>query len=209
MTHRTFRQYRSLAEHYVCANLKKNNKTNLPFSAGGLLSIHKWNNIQYAVNAAFLLAVYSDHILATKRRVNCDGVSVSPYEILSFSKSQVDYILGANPTGMSYLVGYGPKYPKQVHHRAASMPSYKDKSFIGCKEGYEKWFELEAPNPNVIVGALVGGPDVMDHYRDERRNYRQAEACTYNTAPLVGLFAKFYGVQQHTSNITAPSVSSS
>ncbi|KAM7495593.1 hypothetical protein LguiB_030202 [Lonicera macranthoides] len=208
--HRTFKQYRAKAEHYVCATLNKNSKNNVRRTPGGLLYIRKWNNIQYVVNAAFLLMVYSDHLQATNQSIDCNGVSVGPPEVLSFTKSQVDYILGSNPMATSYLVGYGPKFPKQVHHRAASIPSYrKDKSFVGCKEGYSTWFKRENPNPNVVVGALVGGPDKVDRFRDERRNYMQTEACTYNTAPLVGMLAKFYGVYEDTSTFTGRLVSSS
>lgn len=37
----------------------------------------------------------------------------------------MDYILGLNPKGTSYMVGYGSNYPKKVHHRAASIVSTK------------------------------------------------------------------------------------
>jgi hypothetical protein len=33
---------------------------------------------------------------------------------------QAAYILGDNPLGMSYLVGYGATYPLQPQHRSAS-----------------------------------------------------------------------------------------
>lgn len=113
-------------------------------------------------------------------------------EILSFAKSQVDYILGSNPLNMSYLVGYGSNYPQRVHHRGASVVSYREnKAFIGCTQGYDNWYGRVEPNPNVLVGALVGGPDSHDNFLDQRDNYMQTEACTYNTAPLVGVFAKF------------------
>lgn len=112
-------------------------------------------------------------------------------ELFNFARSQVDYILGSNPMNMSYLVGYGPNYPIRVHHRGASIVSYKEnKGFIGCTQGYDNWYGRTEPNPNVLVGALVGGPDNEDNFRDERGNYMQTEACTYNTAPLVGVFAR-------------------
>lgn len=112
-------------------------------------------------------------------------------EIFSFAKSQVDYILGSNPLNMSYLVGYGSNYPKRVHHRGASIVSYREnKGFIGCTQGYDNWYGRDEANFNVLVGALVGGPDSQDDFMDQRDNYMQTEACTYNIAPLVGLFAK-------------------
>ncbi|KAM7491607.1 hypothetical protein LguiA_034528 [Lonicera macranthoides] len=206
-THKTFKKYRSKGEIFICACLNKNkNETlNVHRTPGGLVWVRKWNNMNYVVNAAFLLAVYSDHLQATNQTIDCDGVIVGPYDLLNFSKSQLDYILGSNPMGMSYLVGYGPKYPTRVHHRGASIVSYrKHNRSIECTEGYEKWFKNKGPNPNVIVGALVGGPDKMDQFRDERGHYRQTEACTYNTAPLVGILAKFYGMQEDIATANAP-----
>ncbi|KAF5203763.1 Endoglucanase [Thalictrum thalictroides] len=32
---------------------------------------------------------------------------VTPDELIAYAKSQVEYILGANPKGMSFMVGYG------------------------------------------------------------------------------------------------------
>jgi len=113
--------------------------------------------------------------------------------MFAFAKSQVDYILGSNPMGMSYLVGYGPDFPQRVHHRGASIESSKEnKGFIGCIQGYDSWYGRGEPNPNVLIGALVGGPDIKDQFKDERSNYVQTEACTYNTAALVGVFARLH-----------------
>ena len=37
------------------------------------------------------------------------------------------------------------------------------------------------PNPHVLYGALVGGPDKWDQYTDDRNDYKQNEvACDYN-----------------------------
>ncbi|XWS51827.1 hypothetical protein CRYUN_Cryun11dG0015800 [Craigia yunnanensis] len=189
-------QYRSKAEYYLCACLNKNNATNVNRTPGGLLYIRQWNNMQYASNAAFLLTVYSDHLLAANQRLRCDRGEVGPEEVFAFAKSQVDYILGANPMAMSYLVGYGSRYPQRMHHRGASIDSYKeDKGFIGCTQGYDNWFQRNDPNPNVVIGALVGGPDKMDQFSDDRKNFKQTEACTYNTASLVGVLAKLHGLE--------------
>lgn len=190
-------QYRVKAEYYICSCLDKNNGSNVDRTPGGLLYIRQWNNLQYVSTAAFLLTIYSGLLLDSNRPLNCNGEIVRHQEILSFAKSQVDYILGSNPMNMSYLVGYGPKYPTRVHHRGASIVSYREnKGFIGCTQGYDNWYSRVDQNPNVIVGALVGGPDWRDNFMDQRNNYMQTEACTYNTAPLVGVFAKLSQLEE-------------
>lgn len=204
------KQYRSKAEHYLCACLNLNNVTNVERTPGGLLYVRQWNNMQYVATAAFLLTVYSDHLLATDQNLRCQKGEVGPNELLSFAKSQVDYILGSNPMGMSYLVGYGPNFPQRVHHRGASIESYRgNKGFIGCTQGYDNWYGRPGPNPNVLTGALVGGPDSKDRFKDERRNYIQTEACTYNTAALVGVFARLHGSQGDVSGEETPLIASS
>ncbi|GAV72172.1 Glyco_hydro_9 domain-containing protein [Cephalotus follicularis] len=202
-------QYRSKAEYYICSCLNKNNgSNNADRTPGGLLYIRQWNNMQYVSNAAFLLTIYSDFLQSSNQKINCHhGDTLDHQEILSFALSQADYILGSNPLNMSYLVGYGPKYPTRVHHRGASIVSYREnKGFIGCTQGYDNWYSGSDPNPNVLVGALVGGPDYQDNFMDQRSNYVQTEACTYNTAPLVGVFAKLSQLENQNQNL--PSVAS-
>ncbi|PIA36831.1 hypothetical protein AQUCO_03200063v1 [Aquilegia coerulea] len=195
-------QYQAKAEHYLCACLNKNNGSNVDRSPGGLLYVRQWNNMQYVSSAAFLLSIYSDYLQNANKNLHCHGEIVESQELLVFAKSQVDYILGSNPMSTSYLVGFGDNYPKRVHHRGASIASYKgNKGFIGCTQGYDNWYGTKDPNPNILVGALVGGPDSQDEFRDERGNYMQTEACTYNTAPLVGIFAKFHQLQ--TQNLSS------
>ncbi|RWV87383.1 hypothetical protein GW17_00050629 [Ensete ventricosum] len=187
-------RYRSKAEYYICACLNQNNGSNVHRTAGGMLFVRQWNNMQYVSSAAFLLSVYSDHLnKAGQRELQCPDGAVGPQDLVALAKSQADYILGANPMRTSYLVGYGRKYPMKVHHRGSSIVSYKrNQGFIGCMQGYYDWYGRRAPNPNVVIGALVGGPDSRDKFRDNRGNYMQTEACTYNTAPLVGVFAKLH-----------------
>ncbi|GAB4825196.1 hypothetical protein Ancab_008071 [Ancistrocladus abbreviatus] len=191
-------QYKSKAEYYLCSCLDKNDDgSNVERTPGGLLYIRQWNNMQYVSSAAFLLTLYSDFLGTTNQNLQCPKGAVGHEELLRFAKSQVAYILGSNPMNISYLVGYGHIYPRRVHHRGASIVSYKEnKGFIGCTQGYDIWYERPEPNPNVLVGALVGGPDFDDSFTNDRTNFRQTEACTYNTAPLVGVFAKLHELEK-------------
>lgn len=95
---------------------------------------------------------------------------------------QLDYVLGKNPLKMSYVVGFGNKYPKRAHHRGASIPHNGVK--YGCKGGF-KWRETKKPNPNILIGALVAGPDRHDGFKDVRTNYNYTEPTLAANAGLV------------------------
>ncbi|OEL14766.1 Endoglucanase 21 [Dichanthelium oligosanthes] len=197
----TLEQYKSKAEHYLCACLGKNGAAgNVNRTAGGMLYVRQWNNMQYVTNAAFLHTVYSRYLTASRAAaagsspvLRCPDGPVGADELLALARAQADYVLGANPAGVSYMVGYGRRFPRRVHHRAASIVSHRaDGRFVGCVQGYDHWFRRAGSNPNVVVGAIVGGPDHRDLFRDRRSNYEQTEACTYNTAPMVGVFAHLH-----------------
>ena len=96
--------------------------------------------------------------------------------------------MGSNPKNMSYMVGYGSYYPKQIHHRGASIVSIKkDPAPVTCQGGFD-WFHKPEPNPNVLVGAIVT-PDENDGFEDDRQNFQLAEPTTVTIAPLVGVLA--------------------
>lgn len=102
-------------------------------------------------------------------------------------------MIGKNPKNISYLVGnnaWNISFPVKVHHRGSSIASKSILgSVIGCIEGFEKGFSILESNPNVLIGALVGGPDAMDEFNDARNNYQQTEPSIAGNAPLIGLFA--------------------
>lgn len=102
----------------------------------------------------------------------------------------MDYILGNNPMKISYMVGYGGRYPMQLHHRGSSIPSIKvHPSKVGCNDGYSNYYYSVKPNPNVHVGALVGGPNSNDQFSDVRSDYSHSEPTTYMNAAFVGSLA--------------------
>ncbi|KAJ7540384.1 hypothetical protein O6H91_10G012100 [Diphasiastrum complanatum] len=185
-------QYKRQAEWFMCANYPGSSQTSVSRTPGGLLFIRGVNNAQYVTGASFLLAVYSDYLNNSQQSsIQCGAINVTADELYSFAKSQVDYLLGDNPLQMSYMVGFGDKYPQQVHHRGASIPSMLiHPQKVGCGDGYTYWYGRNSSNPNVHVGALVGGPDHNDNFRDVRNNYDQLEPTTYMNAPLCGLLAR-------------------
>uniref|UniRef100_A0A7N0ZRV5 Endoglucanase n=1 Tax=Kalanchoe fedtschenkoi TaxID=63787 RepID=A0A7N0ZRV5_KALFE len=152
-------------------------------------------NMQHVTACSFLLITYSRYLNKSSRNVYCrQGVKqifATPFGLQYDAQSQVNYILGANMFNMSYMVGYGKKYPTRIRHRSSSLPSVTaHPKHIKCREGY-KYFHAEDPNPNLLVGAVVGGPNIDDSYADTREVYSQSEPATYINAPLVGLLAYF------------------
>ncbi|XP_019441110.1 PREDICTED: endoglucanase 5-like [Lupinus angustifolius] len=197
----TLKQYQAKADYYACACLQKNDGYNVRKTPGGLVYVREWNNLQYVSSAAFLSAVYSNYLSAARAQLNCPEGQIEPQELINFAKSQVDYILGKNPKEMSYLIGYGSKYPLHVHHRGASIASiFSLHSEVGCVQGFETWYSRPEPNPNVLFGGLVGGPDKNDGFSDERSNYEQTEPTTSGSAPLIGIFAKLQSLYGNTGS---------
>ncbi|KAM0911995.1 hypothetical protein ACQ4PT_013092 [Festuca glaucescens] len=175
---------RSNLENFLC-NIVQGRLT-----PGGMLYMQNWENNQAVTSTMFVLVTYADHLAAARASLQCGGVKLPPAQLVSFARAQVDYLLGKNPMRMSYMVGYGNRYPLQPHHRGASLPSINSKpGKITCNEGSD-YFHRPGPNSNVIDGAIVGGPDANDHYNDSRGNYVQGEPSTYAVAPIVGVLAR-------------------
>uniref|UniRef100_A0A1B6F778 Endoglucanase n=1 Tax=Cuerna arida TaxID=1464854 RepID=A0A1B6F778_9HEMI len=115
----------------------------------GLVYIDKIGTLCHAANVAFLCLQLAD-----------EGVNADLYQ--RFAKQQIDYMLGSS--GRSYVVGYGEKYPTRPHHAASSCHVMPEP----CT-----WteFGLDRPNPQILYGALVSGPDENDFYQDKREDY--------------------------------------
>ncbi|WJX48109.1 Endoglucanase [Trifolium repens] len=188
-----FEKYLQKSEYFMCSCLGKGSH-NVQKTPGGLIYRQRWNNLQFVTSASFLATVYSDYLVSSGRNLRCNSGNVPSSELLSFAKSQVDYILGDNPRATSYMVGYGNNFPQRVHHRGSSIVSIKaNPSFVSCFGGYNTWFSSKRSNTNILTGAIVGGPDAYDDFADERKNYEQTEPATYNNAPLLGVLARLSG----------------
>ncbi|MBA0881254.1 hypothetical protein Goshw_028236 [Gossypium schwendimanii] len=134
---------------------------------------------------------YSNYLSHANKAVPCGERSASPALLKQLAKRQVNYILGDNPLGMSYMVGYGSRFPQRIHHRGSSLPSVAaHPGRIGCKAG-SRYYLSSSPNPNLLLGAVVGGPNVSDAFPDSRPYFQESEPTTYINAPLVGLLAFF------------------
>ncbi|XP_022928924.1 endoglucanase 4-like [Cucurbita moschata] len=191
MSGNNYSNFINYADKLVCSVLPESPSVSVSYSPGGLLFKPGGSNMQHSTALSFLLLLYSRYLNQSKRLLHCGNVVASSSRLVQVAKGQVDYILGSNPLGMSYMVGYGSKFPQRIHHRASSLPSMADHpQRIACSNGHP-YFESNNPNPNLLIGAVVGGPDNKDSYEDSRVDFVHSEPTTYINAPLVGLLAYF------------------
>ncbi|XP_058079479.1 endoglucanase 9-like isoform X5 [Magnolia sinica] len=174
------------AERFACSILPESPTVSVKYTPGGLMYKMKGSNLQYVTSSTFLLSTYARYLKFSDRTFKCGSLVVTPILLRKQAKKQVDYILGENPKRMSYMVGFGDRFPRHIHHRASSLPSIQQTSApIGCNEGFTS-LNSPDPNPNILTGAIVGGPDLSDEFEDNRHNFAQSEPATYINAALIG-----------------------
>lgn len=185
------RTFQNQVEETVCSYLP--NFLSFKRTNGGLIQLNhaRPQPLQYIVNAVFLTTLYMDYLEASE----IPGCFCGPHfytrtAFRSFAKTQMDYILGKNPQNMSYIVGFGTRFPQHVLHRGASIP--KNNIKYNCQGG-RKWRDSAKPNPNVIIGAMVGGPDQNDGFLDSRSNYNYTEPTIAGNAGLVAALVALSG----------------
>ncbi len=104
-------------------------------------------------------------------------------KLYAWAKKQMDYGLGNNPLGLSYLIGYGNRWPERPLHGSAS--------------GF--WSGGENANPNcacyqtkarhTLYGALVAGPKNDDSFPDDWTDFEHSEPTIYASASMTGVLA--------------------
>ncbi|ONK77913.1 uncharacterized protein A4U43_C02F12220 [Asparagus officinalis] len=185
------KRYHATSDQNMCFLLKQFQF--FKWTKGGLILLNhgRPQPLQYAVKAAFLASLYADYMNESNiPGWYCGSKFISSSALTHFATSQVNYILGKNPKNMSYVVGYGHKYPRHVHHRAASIP-HNHKRYT-CTGGW-KWRDAKPGNPNTITGAMVGGPDRFDHFLDVRKNHNYSEPTLVANAGLVAALVALTG----------------
>ncbi|KAL5747562.1 hypothetical protein ACOSQ2_024859 [Xanthoceras sorbifolium] len=192
-------KFKTDMESFVCALMPGSSSVQIKTTPGGLLHIRDSSNLQYVTSSSMVLFLYSKTLNAAHiGGLQCGSMQFSAAQIRAFAKSQVDYILGNNPMKMSYMAGFGSKYPLHVHHRGASIPSIQaHPAKVGCSDGHSIYFSSRQPNPNTHVGAIVGGPDSNDQFNDLRSDYSHAEPATYMNAAFVGSLAALLAQNEH------------
>lgn len=181
--------YKGHADTFICSLIPGVPSSQAQYTPGGLLFKMDDSNMQYVTSTSFLLLTYAKYLTSARTAVSCGGITVTPQRLRAIARKQVDYLLGDNPLRMSFMVGYGSRYPQRIHHRGSSLPSVSARpQKIQCSAGFDI-MKSQSPNPNILVGGVVGGPDERDRFPDERSDYEHSEPATYINAPLVGALA--------------------
>ncbi|KAK4487607.1 hypothetical protein RD792_005740 [Penstemon davidsonii] len=182
--------YNQQADSFVCSVLPDSPHHQVYISPGGLVHLRDGANSQYVTGTAFLFSVYSDILATHKQKVTCGNKKFDSVRLLDFAKQQMDYLLGKNPKGRSYMVGFGKNPPRQAHHRGASVPKIALAKVISCPMSFVYWYNKNVPNPNELTGAIVGGPDKQDNFEDLRTSSAMTEPTTYTNSLAIGVLAK-------------------
>ncbi|XP_022131779.1 endoglucanase 16 [Momordica charantia] len=178
------------ADSYICSNLPNSPYHQIYVSPGGMIHMRDGANTQYVTGTAFLFSAYSDILATFKQTVKCADQQFDSTQLMSFAKKQMDYVLGINPLGRSYMVGFGNNPPVQAHHRGASVPVLAPNAEVSCPMSFVEWFNKNTPNPNELTGAILGGPDKNDNFVDKRWDSPMTEPVTYTNSLAVGVIAK-------------------
>lgn len=101
------------------------------------------------------------------------------FTFADWAKGQMEYILGDNPMGYSYLVGYGDQYASHPHHRASHGSATLN-------------MDDPVDQVHILWGALVGGPDQEDFHKDVTSDYIYNEVAVDYNAACTGALAGLY-----------------
>ncbi|KAF2358937.1 Glycoside hydrolase family 9 [Trinorchestia longiramus] len=141
---------------------------NATHTPGGLVYLTQWGCLRHAVNAAFIAIKVAE-------------LAIQPTTNRAWAEQQAQYVLGSS--GRSYVIGYGVDYPQRPHHRSSSCPDAPEP----CDSGWA--LNQAGPNPQVLYGALVGGPDINDNHSDDRSDYVHNEVSLNYNSGLACLMA--------------------
>ncbi len=134
-------------------------------SPNGWAVVSEYGSARYNTAAGLCACVYAK--------------STGDETFLPWAKRQMEYILGDNPMGYAYEVGYEYSYASQPHHRAAHCSATQSQ-------------ELPVGEEHILYGALVGGPDLKDYHHDETKDYIYNEVTDDYNAGFCGDLAGLY-----------------
>jgi endoglucanase len=138
--------------------------------------IDAWGNLRYVANQGLMALLHNKAYKSDQQR--------RALVYTCWARKQARLMMGE--TGRSYVVGIGTNPVCRPHHRASSCGPLGSR--CDCSA-------LRNPNcnPNVLYGALVGGPGRDDAFQDDRQNYEQNEVALDWNAGFSGLLAGLAG----------------
>jgi len=139
----------------------------VPRTPKGLAYVSQWGPLRYAANAALIC-------------IRAGDLGINTDKMYDFARQQVGYMLG--DAGHSYVIGFGTNPPQRPHHRSSSCPDLPAPCDYSAMNN-------PGPNPQVLIGALVGGPKQDDSYNDDRGDYVSNEVATDYNAAFTSLVA--------------------
>ncbi|XP_077288531.1 endoglucanase E-4-like isoform X2 [Arctopsyche grandis] len=145
----------------------------------GLLCIEREGALSHAANVVFLC-------------MQAAKLGISPKKYENLAKQQINYMLG--DSGRSFVVGFGKNPPLQPHHASSSCPMRPET----C--GWEN-FRSKDPNPQILYGALVSGPNENDLFIDLREEFIYTEVTIDYNAGFQSALAMLIHLSQDPKSI--------
>jgi endoglucanase len=137
-------------------------------SPAGFKVVNSWGSARYNTAAQLCMFIYR------KYKADAEGTKLTDW-----AKTQMDYLMGQNPMGYSYIVGFGNSYASHPHH-ADAQGSLTNSQADPLNDRHVLW------------GALVGGPDQNDKHNDITTDFVGNEVAIDYNAAFVGALAGFY-----------------
>lgn len=139
-------------------------------SPAGYIMINGWGSARYNTAVQLCALVYQKY-------------HPERTDFGEWAKGQMQYLMGRNPMGYSYIVGYGYEegllFVQHPHHRAA--------------HGSKTLSMLDPPeHRHILWGALAGGPDKQDYHQDVTTDFVYNEVAVDYNAAFVGACAGLY-----------------
>ncbi len=142
-------------------------------SPAGYFWLDTWGSARYNTAAQFCALVYDKY----QKGKDLFNPEHEDYTFSNWALGQMEYIVGDNPLGRSYVVGYNDNSVKFPHHRAASGLTMAEDT---------------ADHKHVLYGALAGGPDADDKHNDITADWVYNEVTIDYNAAIVGAAAGLY-----------------
>jgi endoglucanase len=142
-----------------------NDNNYLPKTPAGYSFLTVWGSARYNSAAQLCALVYNKY-------------KAMP-DFADWALGQMDYLLGDNPLGRSYEVGFGASSVKHPHHRAAHGSTTNS-------------MNDPVEHRHVLWGALAGGPGSKDEHNDITSDYVYNEVAIDYNAGFVGALAGLY-----------------